>query len=179
MKYWVRHKFPSNKKSHTNGVLNLMYCKGRHVKQRKRKNNDQGIRWLCMAFDLSREVQKNMGLHDPYGHKYVIRRGTTSLEEIKSRAFLRDWLDGEKNQTIKQFNKQTHSEIILFHRSMEHINVKPIPDTTGRFTSTSHQSCRITESVQKIPLVIQRKVKKTQTNQLQGRESWNCKMLNE
>lgn len=54
-----------------------------------------------MAFDLSREMQKNMGLHDLYGHKYVIRRGTTSLEEIKSRAFLRDWLDGKKTPNHK------------------------------------------------------------------------------
>lgn len=77
-----------------------MYCKGRHVK-RKRKNNDRGIRWLIVAFDLSREMQKNMGLHDLYGHKYVIRRGTTSLEEIKSRAFLRDWLDGKKTPNHK------------------------------------------------------------------------------
>lgn len=54
-----------------------------------------------MAFDLSREMQKNMGLHDLYGHKYVIRRGTMSLEEIKSRAFLRDWLDGKKTPNHK------------------------------------------------------------------------------
>ena len=77
-------------------------------------------------------------------------------------------MEGKKNP-IKQFNKQTHSEIILFHTSMEHINVKPIPETTGRFNSTSHQSYRITKSVQKIPLVMKREEKKKK--QLEGRES--------
>lgn len=54
-----------------------------------------GYNGFFAVFDLSSEVQKNMGCHDSCGHEYVIR-GTLSLEEIKSRAFLRDWLDGRK-----------------------------------------------------------------------------------
>lgn len=37
-----------------------------------------------------------MGLHELRGQEYVVRRGTLSLEEIKSTSFLRDWLDGRR-----------------------------------------------------------------------------------
>lgn len=46
----------------------------------------------------------------------------------------------EEKNVIKYFNKQTHSEIILFHPSMERINVKSILGTMEMFNSTSHQS---------------------------------------
>lgn len=39
---------------------------------------------------------------------------------------------------------------------MEHINIKPIPETTGKFTSLSHQLYRITKPVQIISPVIKR-----------------------
>lgn len=46
----------------------------------------------------------------------------------------------EEKNVIKYFNKQTHTEIILFHPSLECINVKPIPGTIEGFISKSHQS---------------------------------------
>lgn len=36
----------------------------RQCKRRKKKDNDKGTRWLFVVFDLSREVQKSMELHD-------------------------------------------------------------------------------------------------------------------
>lgn len=77
----------------------------------------------------------------------------------------------EEKNVIKYFNKQTHSEIILFHPSMECINVKPIPGTTGGVTSTSHQPYRITKSVQNLPLVIKQRVEKKKKKELEDRES--------
>lgn len=77
----------------------------------------------------------------------------------------------EEKNVIKYFNKQTHSEIILFHPSMECINVKPIPGTTGRVTSTSHQPYRITKSVQNLPLVIKTEGREKKKKELEDRES--------
>lgn len=76
-----------------------MDCEGSRVNQRKRKDNDQGIGRLFVVFDLSSQVQNIMWFHDLCGHKCVVRRETLSLEEIKSRAFLRDWLDERKKKS--------------------------------------------------------------------------------
>lgn len=43
---------------------------------------------------------------------------------------------------------------------MDHINVKPITETTGRFPSTSHPPSGVTKTVQKNRLVIKREEKK-------------------
>lgn len=49
--------------------------------------------------------------------------------------------------------------------------LNPVPETTGRFKSTSHQSYRITKPAQKVPLAIKREEKKKKKKQLEDRES--------
>lgn len=97
IKHWDTRS-PQIKKSHE-WCLSLTDWEGRRLNDRKRKDNDQGIGRLFVEFELSSQVQNISWLHDLCGHNCVVRRETLSLEEIKSRAFLRDWLDERKKKS--------------------------------------------------------------------------------
>jgi len=66
--------------------------------------------------------------------------------------------------------------MILFHHSTDNVNVKPTPETTGRFTSMSQQPYRIRKPVQKIPLVIKREEKKKSSWRAESLETLRCKI---